>query len=269
MRPPGPSCARWTSSGFNPHPPRQVGATRERTGAQGRVQPCFNPHPPRQVGATAPTEPGPHLRGGVSILTHLGKWVRRPGLARTQPSIRSFNPHPPRQVGATCHLCTVSQRNHFVSILTHLGKWVRRYPRRPIGPAATRRFNPHPPRQVGATPSRSLSGGRGCPVSILTHLGKWVRRLGCAKYFVHGYRVSILTHLGKWVRLGVRSGGDDPQVLVSILTHLGKWVRPRGPSSTAPCMTRFNPHPPRQVGATRPMSRAVSPRAVKFQSSPT
>ena len=103
--------------GFNPHPSRRTGATREirgRVGArhsvsiltrpEGRVQPPhpaywvplkrgFNPHPSRRTGATVFSF---HSFGGFP----------------------SFNPHPSRRTGATKRVCPTVFRGAHVSILT-------------------------------------------------------------------------------------------------------------------------------------------------------
>ncbi len=156
----------------------------------------FNPRPPRKVGAT-PCSSQKYRYLLVSILAHLERWALPiiqqlwPVCSAFQSSPTSkggryrwslnqcgeppsFNPRPPRKVGATSY-AHVAIHNSNVSILAHLERWalrlgnlvlvmVRLFQSSPTskgGRYATnkslqsnlQRFNPRPPRKVGATPN--------------------------------------------------------------------------------------------------------------------
>ncbi len=154
--------ARWWSgavpagSGFNPHPPREAGATRSTSGCPSRRVPArvsIPTRPERRVqpacnaslaGDMSAFQSPPAPRGGcnsaaggraapeilVSIPTRPERRVQ-PARTVARRQCRGFNPHPPREAGAT-YIDLLAQRD------------------------SHRRgsFNPHPPREAGATPPR-------------------------------------------------------------------------------------------------------------------
>ncbi len=87
----------------------------------------FNPHPPEKVGATRRERPALPVRF-VSILTHPKRWVLRTCRRECRHTASSFNPHPPEKVGATRGAGRAAQAHHLVSILTHPKRWVLRHP---------------------------------------------------------------------------------------------------------------------------------------------
>jgi hypothetical protein len=111
----------WTTTGFNPHPPRRAGATRAAlAGCLTAV--CFNPHPPSGAGATRLLPPE---------LADLVAAVFQPSPAKLSKDAAAelrFNPHPPNGAGATTLMLAVST------------------------PVSC--FNPHPPNGAGATSAR-------------------------------------------------------------------------------------------------------------------
>ena len=254
---PGTLCrADCRIKGFNPHPPRRVGATGPTAALAARPG-GFNPHPPRRVGATigfaapafrliafqsSPTSKGgcdigiatsnPSVDLGVSILTHLEGWVRRGREWRRPPHRPGFNPHPPRRVGATRK------------------SWAT--------PNSKLRFNPHPPRRVGATRQQVAPRLPGRRVSILTHLEGWVRQR-VHRRLPRPQAVSILTHLEGWVRLPPRTSLAPARCKFQS-SPTSKWVRPGSPPRSSRRDRSFNPHPPRRVGATTTQSGIFSPR---------
>ena len=133
------------------------------------------------------------------------------------------------------------------------------------------RFNPHPPRRVGATISPDTRCIR-APVSILTHPEGWAL-LPLPVYRSRCRSVSILTHPEGWALPGTRNRSSRYQWFQSSPTPKG------GRYAVADCesdafdgfqssptpkggryasmlfirgtVNRFNPHPPRRVGATQ------------------
>ena len=61
----------------------------------------FNPRPPRKVGATLDPS-GQLVISVVSILAHPERWALRPTQKEQDRRAGGFNPRPPRKVGATC-----------------------------------------------------------------------------------------------------------------------------------------------------------------------
>ena len=155
-------------TGFNPRPPRKVGATwadalpglanlvfqssptpkggrYSPTLAPGPVDICFNPRPPRKVGATPglPLVAGPTV---VSILAHPERWALPPvNHKNTNHAMFQSSPTPKG------------------------GRYrIRGTPGRPMP-----RFNPRPPRKVGATWPGPWSCQPIGKVSILAHPERW------------------------------------------------------------------------------------------------
>ena len=99
------------------------------TRPEGRVQPQpkrellpipkgFNPHPSRRTGATREIRGRVGARHSVSILTRPEGRVQPPHPAYWVPLKRGFNPHPSRRTGATKRVCPTVFRGAHVSILT-------------------------------------------------------------------------------------------------------------------------------------------------------
>ncbi len=142
--------------------------------------------------------------------------------------------------------------------------------RRPRSGSASRPacFNPHPFKQAGATPGAASGAAPEHQVSILTHSSKWVRR---ARY---GSKIGAMN--GQFQSSPTQANGCDAPSLprktslawVSILTPLKQvGATPCGAGASAAPSRCFNPHPPRQVGATAAHTTTIA--APAFQSSPT
>jgi len=132
-----------------------------------------------------------------------------------------FNPRPPRKVGAThpqssrCDVC-------HVSILAHLVRW------------ALRQRLPH--------------RGLGVHVSILAHLVRWALQTLNEEVGMLDL-VSILAHLVRWALHMIDRRRTDHSD-VSILAHLVRWALLSPGDTVHQAGKRFNPRPPRKVGAT-------------------
>ena len=207
--------------GFNPRPPRKVGAT-PRAFVIVAVYVGFNPRPPRKVGATV-SAVGSVPKSSVSILAHPERWAlpTQHGTPRRMPRFQSsptpkggrycarsstscgrssFNPRPPRKVGATRRRGTQKS----ISILC---------------------FNPRPPRKVGAT--------RDC------------------RTFVRTFDRFQSSPTPKGGRYGVR-GRCRGVNLLCFNPRPPRKVGATGRRGKAPARIQgFNPRPPRKVGATR------------------
>ena len=210
---------RTPSAGFNPRPPRKVGATL-RVSEESHSPICFNPRPPRKVGATtAKARTRPQLN--VSILAHPERWAL-PQENETYPVILVFQSSPTPKGG--------------------------RYHRRISSRSSFSSFNPRPPRKVGATLQR-FAYHRPAPVSILAHPERWALRW-CARQASSRRPVSILAHPERWalpVHLATRRINQKFQ---SSPTP-ERWAL-RDRESLIDCVPAgFNPRPPRKVGATR------------------
>ena len=170
----------------------------------------FNPRPPRKVGATWLRTPFRPL-DPVSILAHPERWALRTCLLRSVLSTTNcrFNPRPPRKVGAT-----VDARPTPVNIVPSIEVSILAHPERWALPVVGHRtqshdhcFNPRPPRKVGAT-AGSIRDGLGTVVSILAHPERWaLQRQRILRDLISN--VSILAHPERWalLPLGVDSLG--------------------------------------------------------------
>ena len=82
-----------------------------------------------------------------------------------------------------------------------------------------------------------------------------------------GYLVSILAHPERWA-LRRRVKDSCSLAEVSILAHPERWALLAGTLSSNQAANRFNPRPPRKVGATL-SGWALQLQWFEFQSSPT
>ena len=276
-------------TGFNPRPPRKVGATREASGwtrtpgvsilahlARWALHETNDWHERATTFQSSPTSQGgryhavPPLPPPETLFqsspTSQGGRYRPPSCLQSLHAC--FNPRPPRKVGATRH---GSQRGPsiVVSILAHLARWA-------LPPPCHRSS---PPSRFQSSPTSQ--GGRYAPVCrwIIEvgcfnprpprKVGATIRRIGGDQTAV----VSILAHLARWA-LPARSGDCPRGRSVSILAHLARWAlrmptcwgatcsrfqssptsqggRYRVPRGEARGTRSFNPRPPRKVGATK------------------
>ena len=180
--------------GFNPRPPRKVGATKLNYLYKFLIN-SFNPRPPRKVGAT------PELRRFVP--PHIG-----------------FNPRPPRKVGATfCPPIGASLWWFQSSPTSKGGRYVVKF----VFRSFRFRFNPRPPRKVGAT---------------------WTRRANYSGGSM--FQSSPTSKGGRYPEASVISVAET--VFQSSPTSKGgRYARD---AAGAQWGWRFNPRPPRKVGAT-------------------
>ncbi len=189
---------------------------------------------------------------------------------RQEYPLHGFQSSPTPKGGRYARMLQTVRSGEIVSILAHPERWALPADRSahagrlmfqssptPKGgrykPRVARRhdpscFNPRPPRKVGATsPKRRRSGSAHCfnprpprkvGATIRTHL------------YENNKGVSILAHPERWALLPPPGSEDPPALFQSSPTPKGgryihgQWQTPH-PS-------RFNPRPPRKVGATRP-----------------
>ena len=205
---------------------------------------CFNPRPPRKVGATG--EPTVRNDGAcVSILAHPERWALRP---KPRPKPRGaiwFQSSPTPKGGRydfadTFHSTTLDvsilahperwalpprpwsgAHEDGVSILAHPERWALRCPHR-SGHRPIYCFNPRPPRKVGAT------------------------RIDQPQYTLP--QVSILAHPERWALRYSPASQSAPCEFQSSPTPKGG--RYAGSFTLCQINRRFNPRPPRKVGAT-------------------
>ena len=133
----------------------------------------FNPRPPRKVGATCSLGPYP-LTPNVSILAHLAKWALRVHCRRKTRLCLCFNPRPPRKVGAT-RKSPSKPSNTIVSILAHLAKWALLPTGIKFGSIVIV-FQSSPTSQSGRYFIINYELLIYYHVSILAHLAKWALR---------------------------------------------------------------------------------------------
>ena len=228
------------------------------------------------MGATS----SPTLRvggAGVSILAHLERWALRyipeahldSIVFQSSPTSKGgryhllqiiirknlcFNPRPPRKVGATFSKRSIHYRPK-VSILAHLERWAL-------------------PRPTKVTPI--VSQFQSSPTS---KGGRYLSHLSNIRQEVHSRTliVSILAHLERWALRPAESSPTsrfDPfRMFQSSPTSKGGRYSDMRPCRSDPCMfqssptskggryllrlractfwSRFNPRPPRKVGATK------------------
>ena len=184
-----------TDAGFNPHPSRRTGATKQARGDYtpltvsiltrpgGRVQPGTYNLGVAQI-VSILTRPGgrvqrrqlslEEIENAVSILTRPGGRVQQPPSCPQTRYRKSFNPHPSRRTGATSS-GLMSKDFASVSILTRPGGRVQ-HAVLPLRCYLGLCFNPHPSRRTGATAYLHQYPLRHEPVSILTRPGGRVQR---------------------------------------------------------------------------------------------
>ncbi len=255
-------CSHWLCGrGFNPRPPRKVGATLTGLSHRPAVAVSILAHLERW--ALRAEQPGVDLSALVSILAHLERWALH-AAARGRPRDQlCFNPRPPRKVGATYPLKGEKPES--------IGFNPR--PPRKVGATScakrigwcTYSFNPRPPRKVGAT-RRLLIRQHRRRVSILAHLERWALRQRVVIQCADG-SVSILAHLERWALPAITVSGTGTRY-VSILAHLERWALRSQWSWHTRRGRCFNPRPPRKVGATLWLTIEMD-LPLKFQSSPT
>ena len=248
---------------------------RAQRGACGTLG--FNPRPPRKVGAT-PFKRSSTTDGGatmVSILAHPERWalqwpMRSHGDVRRFPD-GSFNPRPPRKVARYhCSRQAALRPETHVSILAHPERWAlpRRGPRHTQGHGVS--ILAHPERWALLCVKCSCGTIVTVEFQILAHPERWAL-LHAVPVHVPRFDVSILAHPERWA-LGERYVGQDASTGI-----LGP------PRKVLPGLLYpgFNPRPPRKVGATCycPFLSAASRKdkgmskrhcgKLMFQSSPT
>ena len=130
----------------------------------------FNPRPPRRMGAIIHRETTTHKRR-VSILAHPEGWALYAGTLDRKGVNHSFNPRPPRRMGAM-YTASTFVRLYSVSILAHPEGWAlsggliyylgqKKFQSSPTPKDGRYRcammifvlmagFNPRPPRRMGA-----------------------------------------------------------------------------------------------------------------------
>ncbi len=182
---------------------------------------CFNPRPPRKVGATL----FPRL---------------------VQPGIDAFQSSPTSKGGRYFAWCGPPGSSLAVSILAHLERWALQHSFSWLSIFC--KFQSSPTSKggrygIGEIRRRADAAFQSSPTSKGGRYDNH-KNNGC-----NANDVSILAHLERWA-LHHQAGCGDCLDCVSILAHLERWaLRPtcnRSPSTGA----RFNPRPPRKVGAT-------------------
>ena len=125
-------------------------------------------------------------------------------------------------------------------------------------------FNPRPPRKVGAT-AHDTSADQEPDVSILAHPERWALHDGVSVGW-GSRKVSILAHPERWALRASTRCSSGCSVFQSSPTPKGgryvcEKVCPRG-------LDRFNPRPPRKVGATVGPGRKPLPALVSILAHP-
>ena len=270
--------------GFNPRPPRKVGATARHSQTAWSTDVSILAHPERwALHVIAPTSTN-LIR--VSILAHPERWALRPIPHRRGRGVRvSILAHPERWA--------LRDRRHswrwgwLVSILAHPERWALHgrlchsnrslscfNPRPPRKVGATWRcddqvgqgqcFNPRPPRKVGATVVTDVPDDAD-KVSILAHPERWaLQSCGCTSGIMFTFQSSPTPKGGRY------DVQQDPE------WH-PEGFNPRPPRKVgatqqdSPLFYQeegFNPRPPRKVGATLPPGEVVGIIAVSILAHP-
>ena len=203
----------------------------------------FNPRPPRKVGATR-VDFEARLPDTVSILAHLARWALLPVAGR--PALFAlFQSSPTSQGGRYDDSAVLSRPLRVVSILAHLARWALhavpplpppetlfqssptsqggRYANPAVRFGQFECFNPRPPRKVGATGTVKVSRPSGCE-----------------------FQSSPTSQGGRYIgaeRLTFAELRFNPRPPRKVGATFGVMIVP-------PSVQCFNPRPPRKVGAT-------------------